>query len=392
MFDYIIVGQGLCGTFLSWYLDQYNKTYIVIDEGKPSTASKVSSGIINPITGRRFVKTWIIDQILPFSHQAYTEINKELYKNSACHLELVEGSLSTIGMTRDSYIEQKNVIHFFSNKESQNIFYTRQQEDSQYLNLFPLPLRELERAFNYNYGYGEIDPCYLINTRILLNKYKEKLISENRLINEKFDFNNLKIDNYSVTYQHINASTIIFCDGALGANNPFFKNLPYALNKGELLLVNIPDLPRNYIFKKSNLTIVPWIGDLSSSIGTLANQHISTLKNVFWIGTSYEWNFYNDQPTKTFKEKTIAQLQEFLKLPFEVIDHQASIRSATLERRPFVGLHPTIPQIGILNGMGTKGCSLAPYFAYELAQHLCFGQEIMPEANVNRFKKVLERI
>jgi glycine/D-amino acid oxidase-like deaminating enzyme len=56
-----------------------------------------------------------------------------------------------------------------------------------------------------------------------------------------------------------------------------------------------------------------------------------------------------------------------------------------LERRPFVGLHPQNPRLGILNGMGTKGCSLAPYFARQLVRHLLYKEPIHPEASVSRF-------
>jgi len=62
-----------------------------------------------------------------------------------------------------------------------------------------------------------------------------------------------------------------------------------------------------------------------------------------------------------------------------------------LERRPFVGLHPANPKVGILNGMGTKGCSLAPYFAKQLAEQLIFDKPISAEANINRFTKILMR-
>lgn len=367
--DYIIVGQGLCGTFLSWYLEQCNKSYIIIDEDKPFTASKVSSGIVNPITGRRFVKTWMIDELLSFIDKAYTAIQQSL--NIKC-------------------IEQKNVIHFFSNTETQSIFYNRLQEDSQYLKEHT-QINQFTNYFNVPLGYGEISPCYLVHTKLLLKKYREKLLSNNNLYNTVFQNNDLVIHNDYVTYQHIAANKIIFCDGATGADNPFFKNLPYALNKGQFLLVKIPDLPNDYIFKKSALTIVPWQTESDTLISTSAHSHTSTLNNIFWIGTSYEWNFDNAEPTISFKEKTITQLKDFIKIPLEVLDHQASIRSATIERRPFVGLHPSIPNIGILNGMGTKGCSLAPYFAYQLAQHLCYGKPIMSEADVYRFKNVLNR-
>jgi hypothetical protein len=42
-----------------------------------------------------------------------------------------------------------------------------------------------------------------------------------------------------------------------------------------------------------------------------------------------------------------------------------------------------------MNGMGTKGCSLAPWFARELANHLLLGTPIHPQADIGRFTKIL---
>ena len=78
-------------------------------------------------------------------------------------------------------------------------------------------------------------------------------------------------------------------------------------------------------------------------------------------------------------------------MPFTIVDQLASVRPATLERRPFVGLHPKYPRVGILNGMGTKGCSLAPFFARQLVQHVMNGSPITVEADVRRFSKILSR-
>jgi hypothetical protein len=41
--------------------------------------------------------------------------------------------------------------------------------------------------------------------------------------------------------------------------------------------------------------------------------------------------------------------------------------------------------------MGTKGCSLAPFFAKQLTGHLLHQTPILPEAAVNRFRKILQR-
>ena len=76
--EVLIIGQGICGTFLSWYLQKAGISFIIIDESKPDTASKAASGLINPVTGRRMVKTWMIDELLPFVWEAYRKLGDEL--------------------------------------------------------------------------------------------------------------------------------------------------------------------------------------------------------------------------------------------------------------------------------------------------------------------------
>jgi len=130
-----------------------------------------------------------------------------------------------------------------------------------------------------------------------------------------------------------------------------------------------------YVFKKS-IALVP-IQDVKA--------------NLFWVGSTYLWDFDNAEPSEKFLEQTEQALKNWLKVPFKILDHKAAIRPATVERRPFVGMHPYHPNIGILNGMGTKGCSLAPYFAKQLADHLVYKKEILPEADIKRFAKVLSK-
>jgi hypothetical protein len=45
--------------------------------------------------------------------------------------------------------------------------------------------------------------------------------------------------------------------------------------------------------------------------------------------------------------------------------------------------------MGIFNGMGTKGCSLAPFFASQLTEHLCQQKALDPEVDIRRFTKIL---
>ena len=96
-------------------------------------------------------------------------------------------------------------------------------------------------------------------------------------------------------------------------------------------------------------------------------------------------------PARHFYDHATHVLNSWLKKPYRVLFHKAAVRPATLERRPFVGLHPHVPQVGILNGMGTKGTSLAPFFAHQLTQHLVYDLPIAPEADIQRFNRILSK-
>ena len=114
-------------------------------------------------------------------------------------------------------------------------------------------------------------------------------------------------------------------------------------------------------------------------------------ENIYWLGSNYQWEFADDQPSQQFYSHANAVLNNWLKQPYKIIAHKAAVRPATIERRPFVGFHPVHQNIGILNGMGTKGCSLAPFFAKQLTDHLVYQLPIAKDADVNRFAKILAR-
>ena len=356
--DYIIVGQGLSGSFLSWNLLKAGKKVLVINDVQPYTASKVASGVINPVTGRRIVSTWMIDILLPFALEAYTNLGNDI------GIEL---------------ISQKNIIDFHPTPQMKLAFAERQPVEEKYLR-YPANEQGLKEYFNFNFGAGEINPCYLIDVHLLLNGWREKLIENGSLWEETFDLNQLTTPNSYLTtydlplstYKNVSSQKVIFCDGTKGFDSPFFNLLPYAKNKGEAVIVEIDGLPRTNIFKQG-LSLVPW------------------KENLWWVGSTYEWDFKDLLPSTAFREKVEDLLKFWIKLPYKIVDHIAAERPANMERRPFVGFHPAHPNMGILNGMGTKGCSLAPYFAHQLTENILNNAPINPLADVKRFTKILSR-
>ncbi|HWB94345.1 MAG TPA: FAD-binding oxidoreductase [Puia sp.] len=348
--EVLIVGQGICGSFLSLELERAGIAHLVIDEAREFSASRAAAGLINPVTGRRIVTTWMIDELLNFAREAYGR------------LEAILGA---------AFFSQAAVIDFFPTAQMRLAFLKRLEEDASYLRM-PVDEHDWDGCFYTEFGYGIIEPCYLVDMPGLLTAVRRRMSEGGILREEKFEAGEIEFGGWGIRYWDIEARRVVFCDGVESFNNPYFSRLPWAPNKGEALIVEIEGLPRS-IFKKG-MSIVPWRDGL------------------FWVGSSYQWDFEHAGPTEVFRLRAEAALREWVRLPFRVVEHLASVRPATVERRPFAGFHPGQPAIGILNGMGTKGCSLAPFFARQLAEHIAAGAPIMPEADVRRFSKILGRI
>jgi glycine/D-amino acid oxidase-like deaminating enzyme len=315
----------------------------------------------------------MIDELLPFAIDAYKRL---------------------AGVLGASFFSPASVTDFFPTAQMRLAFLKRLEEDAIYLQL-PADEHAWDSCFHSELGYGVIAPCYLVDMPGLLVAARERLLRLGILREERFERGELVVGEEGIRYRDIEARRIVFCDGVEGFGSPYFSRLPFAPNKGEALIVEIDGLAEaagglaaagvaaragsgtssaavKMIFKKG-MSIVPWRNGL------------------YWVGSSYEWTFEHAEPTEVFRQRAESALREWVKLPFRVLEQVASVRPATLERRPFVGFHPLYPAVGILNGMGTKGCSLAPFFARQLVRHIVDGTAILPEADVRRFSKILSR-
>lgn len=349
--DYVIVGQGIAGSLLSWFLLQEGKRVLVVDNGADPVASKVAAGIINPVTGRRYHTTWKADELHPFAEKTYADLGAQF----GAH-----------------YCFRKDIVEFFPNPEAREVFVSRVQDGNPYLSAYPDQNR-FNDILHYDFGCGQIAPAYVTNLPLLLADVRRHLKQHEALREEQFRHEELTLLEDGIRYGDTVAQKIVFCEGALGPNNPWFRLLPFALNKGEALIIECRDLPADHLYKKGFL------------LAPLPVEH------TFWAGSSYAWDELDAGPSEAFRNRTTAMLENFLRLPFSVIHHKAAVRPATVERRPFVGLHPQHPQVAIFNGLGTKGTSLAPYFARQLVNHLLHDAPLTPEADVRRFTKILAR-
>ncbi|MFK7948938.1 MAG: NAD(P)/FAD-dependent oxidoreductase [Saprospiraceae bacterium] len=346
-YDYIIVGQGIAGTVLSHFLIKNGQNILVIDNGYLTSSSKVAAGIVNPITGRRYVKSWMFDTLLDFAQETYESLGESL--NITC-------------------FEQRNIVRVLFNNKEENDYYARSGQNGYSQFMLETPdLKEYESVLNPVFSIGEVTKSGKVNLSSIMSAFRQKLETNNQILTEQFDFEQLTLKKDTVYYKNIEAKNIIFCEGIKGTENPFFNYLPFNGAKGQVLIVRIPNFKPQKIFKH-RIFFVPLEED------------------TFWVGATNENDYTDNLPTEKGRINLEKKLQKIIKVPYEIIKHQAAIRPNVKDRRPFIGQHPKFDNLFIFNGLGTKGSSLAPYFANHFVEHLLHQKPLMKEVNIQRYK------
>lgn len=339
MFDYLIVGQGLAGTWLSHYLLQAGKTVCVIDNGdkRANSSSGIASGIMNPITGKRFVKTWQADTVLPFAHKAYREL---------------EGLLGT------TFFDIRPIVWLLHQTEDLNRLSALSAEPDYAPYIGEVVAGHFAAELQAHLGYALVNTgC--VHTSHFLGTYRQYLQAQSAFIDANFDYAELQLCENGVVWREITARHLIFCEGgaAIG-RNPYFSGLPYVPVKGEVLYIRL----HNASFRKHIIKNGVFILHLQD--------------DIYWVGSNYDHHYADEYPTPETRQVLLQQLDATLSCTYEVLGQVAAIRPASHYRRPFVGTHPKHQQLSVLNGLGTKGVSLAPYYAAQLAAHLMHGTAI----------------
>ncbi|AQG82256.1 NAD(P)/FAD-dependent oxidoreductase [Spirosoma montaniterrae] len=343
--DFLIVGQGVAGSVLAWTLDRRGCSVVLADDPASPSASGVAAGIVNPLTGRKLVRTWKADELFPFLHQFYTGIEQELG------------------------------VRFFHPKTIYRPFRS-ETEKNEYLALVADPAVRpyaSEAADNEQYAgyiansFGGLDvrQAGWLDLNEFVRIIKGYFIKKNQYYEGWFDSSELINKGESVQWQGLTINKVIFCDGTQARENPLFNWLPHNPVKGQILTAVVDNYPIKHIVNQG-VFILP------------------VRDGLIRIGATYTWHDLDWQTTDDGRAFLESKVQNLLTVPYRVVAQQAGIRPSTKDRRPFIGLHPESLSFGIFGGMGTKGVSLAPYLAEQFARHLLDGEDLDAEANISR--------
>lgn len=331
--NYSIIGQGLAGSILAYFLLKEGQNVKIFSSPDIASSSKVAAGIYNPVTGKRLVKTWLADEIFPFLEDFYPQLEKEL---------------------NAKFFFPMPIFHPFPDVATQKFFKSDHVQDD-FSDFCSLAFENVSRKEIVSSPLGGITMKHAgwVDLKVMLNAFRGYFLEKNIL----FETNESPKTSENIT---------LFCEGFNGKFNPYFNYLPFNPVKGEIVDIEIQNL------------------DLQEII----NQGVFVIpleKDKFRLGATYKWDVLDFVPTDDGRNSLIEKYQKLMKPQMRILSQQAGVRPATKDRRPFLGMHPKTKNIGIFNGFGSKGVSLAPFFGKQFMDFLVYQKELHPEVNINRF-------
>lgn len=344
--DFLLIGQGLAGTALSFRMAEKGLSFMVYDTPTANMSSRVAAGLYNPVTGKKMVRTWLADQLFPEIEPFYGSLEDFLEKKFLVKKPIYRPFLS---------IEEQNEWMGHSGDPFLQPYFEKIFTEDVY--------KEVVNPFGgillKNSGYLDIP--------VLLDAYAQRMIDSGFLRQEHFDEEALIVDEDGVRYKDIKAKGIVYCNGLGSLKSKYFAHLPFAPVKGEILDVQQDFHPEEIINR-----------------GVF---RISLPNGLHRVGSTYSWHDLDLGPTDRGKNEILEKLDKLIKIrERHVSRHVHGIRPATKDRRPFLGKHPSFKNVYIFNGFGAKGVSLVPYFSKIMIELLLEGKEPEIEANIRRCK------
>jgi glycine/D-amino acid oxidase-like deaminating enzyme len=313
-----IVGQGLAGTCLGLEFLARGIPFQIIDPGTGGS-TRVAAGLINPLTGKNFQPSWLIEDFHPYAVDYFKRLGGELgvelwHPMPVMRLAETEKEWSKIS----SKLELPEVQMWLESEVTA-----------------PTPEGFVNHVILS--GGGWLDTrCFLDATRAY---FQERGLIE-----------------VGVEAVEKACPRRILCEGAQGLMLDQLGS--HRCAKGEILTVRA-DWSEDFI----KVGVGGWL--------------IPIGQGLFRVGSTYEWNQLDQKPT----DQGLARIAEIAKRlggnDFQVVEHVAGIRPILRRSQPLIGKNAKGDWI--FNGLGSKGSLYAPKMAAMLADWMCDG--VVPDAD-----------
>jgi glycine/D-amino acid oxidase-like deaminating enzyme len=344
--DNLIVGAGIAGTWMAFQSIKYNQSFALISQDGHSKSSTVAAGIYNPILANRQKLSYNADLIYSDLSKKYHEMEVLIHEKILHHHPVTYIIESLKELNDWAALAQSHIFKDFV-------------------------LMKNERISDHtlsDFGVLEIVDSGWVDVKTMMRRFRHFISEPNYFFEKDFIAEDLIQLENGFVYQDIEAKNIIFCQGTASLNNPFTQDIPLKPAKGEILIIEAEEkieeiIPQNAVF------MLP--------IGL----------NFYRVGSNFEWNELDYQPTEKALNEIVNKLTKWYKGAFEIIGQVAGIRPSSLDRRPILGRLNMHKNAFILNGLGSKGVALSPYYSKMLMEHIVHNKAIDAEVDVKRYYK-----
>ena len=342
--DYLIVGQGLAGSAIALQLLRLRKRILVIDQPGNNTSSRIAAGLFNPITGRKMIKTWMADELFPYLHKHYLEVE---------------------ALTGSRFYYPMPLYRPFLSIEEQNEWMAKSADEGYQSYIEKICTGPAYSGVNDVFGGLLLKQCGYVDTASYLNAVRQLIERDAIFLKESVENDQIVIQQDGVRYKNYNADRVIFCNGP--QRNILFGWLPIRPLKGETL--QIKSHPWKELIINRGVYMVP-----------------ISQEGDWRIGATYNFKDETSAVTELARIDMVDKLKNLIHFPFEIVAQDWGFRPTTPDRRPIMGRHPEFASVYIFNGMGTKGVSLAPFFSEILIHSIENGVPLNKEVDIERYK------
>lgn len=357
--DFLIVGQGLAGTAVAWRLLQRGQSFAIVDHPRPETASRVSAGLITPITGKRLVTADDYDGYWQSAVDFYRHVEQTLGQQVFAEHPMLrlfpdekarESFLDASKTVPPSTVWGDNVQRWSGSLQSDG----REQSGirmqpagrlnvARYLQQSAEYFQSLERLYHAELDLADISQQVTDQGEAADNRVTVPLEADGRLT----------------------AQRIILCTGSW-VTRPF-PLVPNNPSRGDLLEVKIERYTATEVVHRS-----VWIAPEADGRQT--------------IGSTYDWKFLENQPSQAGRQQVLTGVRRMVSGDIRIVRHRGAVRPTMKDYQPVLGRSPDSSRLLILNGLGSKGALRAPRLAEQLVNHLLEKAPIPSELDVARLR------
>jgi tRNA 5-methylaminomethyl-2-thiouridine biosynthesis bifunctional protein len=382
-FDYVIIGAGIAGCSLAYFLGKYSKSILLIDRNSQVAfgASGAAGAFLSPLLGKPNDFKDLITKSLIFSTNFYKNLGEELINNcGVCRIPKNEEDA-------DKFESYKPYMDFEYTSMNDGYFFEIGSQVTPSLICEKLT-KNIEKKLSYNVGKLEQkeNSIWIINDEIYAKNIILTTGADVKHIKEEyFDIRGVwgqKIDVSTTTQTNINYHKECSVSKASKIENTNLFKVSIGATHHKF---NCDKNICNYCIETANINACSRcyndsiINNDSAKLIALANDIIK-LENVevidVKIGARASSNDYFPMLGKLVdSKKSIEKYPHLL--------NGTHIKNSMLE---------TINNLYVINGVGGRGFVLSPYLANELVEYIINNKEIEDNLTTHRlFKRWAKR-